>query len=148
MLTAEENERLTRVGRGTPMGELVRRFWLPFLQVSDIAEPDGPPVRVTLLGEQLVAFRDTCRTHRAHRPAVRSPLCQSFFRAQRRERPALHLPRLEIQRRRKMRRHAYGRCGERVQGQYPAHCLSRAGESGDPLDLHGTQGSNPGAAGI
>ena len=59
MLTAEENKRLTRVGRGTPMGELVRRFWLPFLQVSDIAEPDGPPVRVTLLGEQLVAFRDT-----------------------------------------------------------------------------------------
>jgi phthalate 4,5-dioxygenase len=59
MLTAEENERLTRVGRGTPMGELVRRFWLPFLQVADIAAPDGPPVRVTLLGEQLVAFRDT-----------------------------------------------------------------------------------------
>jgi phthalate 4,5-dioxygenase oxygenase subunit len=48
MLTAEENERLTRVGRGTPMGELVRRFWLPFLQVSDVAKPDGPPVRVTL----------------------------------------------------------------------------------------------------
>ena len=43
MLTAEENERLTRVGRETPMGELVRRFWLPFLQVSDVAEPDGPP---------------------------------------------------------------------------------------------------------
>jgi hypothetical protein len=42
MLTPEENDRLTRVGRGTPMGELVRRFWLPFLQVSDIAEPDGP----------------------------------------------------------------------------------------------------------
>jgi len=41
------------------MGELVRKFWLPFLQVSDVAEPDGPPVRVTLLGEQLVAFRDT-----------------------------------------------------------------------------------------
>ena len=39
MLTGEENERLTRVGRGTPMGELVRRFWLPFLQVSDLAEP-------------------------------------------------------------------------------------------------------------
>ena len=59
MLSAEENERLTRVGGGTPMRELVRRFWLPFLQVSDGAEPDGPPVRVTLLGEQLVAFRDT-----------------------------------------------------------------------------------------
>ncbi len=59
MLTTEENERLTKVGRGTPMGELVRRFWLPFLQVSDVAEPDGEPVRVTLLGERLVAFRDS-----------------------------------------------------------------------------------------
>ena len=59
MLTREENERLTRVGRGTPMGELVRRFWLPFLLESDLHEPDGPPVRVTLLGERLVAFRDT-----------------------------------------------------------------------------------------
>ena len=82
MLTAEENERLTRVGRGTPMGELVRRFWLPFLRVSDVAEPDGPPVRVTLLGEQLVAFSRHLRPHRTHRSLLRSPLCQSFFRAQ------------------------------------------------------------------
>src|SRR5499426_1586294 len=59
MLTREENERLTRVGRETPMGELVRRFWLPFLLESDLHEPDGEPVRVTLLGERLVAFRDT-----------------------------------------------------------------------------------------
>jgi phenylpropionate dioxygenase-like ring-hydroxylating dioxygenase large terminal subunit len=41
------------------MGELVRRFWLPFLLESDLREPDGPPVRVRLLGERLVAFRDT-----------------------------------------------------------------------------------------
>jgi phenylpropionate dioxygenase-like ring-hydroxylating dioxygenase large terminal subunit len=59
MLTREENERLTRVGRGTPMGELLRRFWLPFLLTSDLAEPDGAPVRVSLLGERLVAFRDS-----------------------------------------------------------------------------------------
>jgi phthalate 4,5-dioxygenase oxygenase subunit len=59
MLTTEENERLTRVGRGTPMGELVRRFWLPFLLDSDLSGPDCPPVRVTLLGERLVAFRDS-----------------------------------------------------------------------------------------
>jgi phthalate 4,5-dioxygenase len=59
MLTSQENERLTRVGRGTPTGELMRRFWLPFLLESDLHEADGPPVRVTLLGERLVAFRDT-----------------------------------------------------------------------------------------
>jgi phthalate 4,5-dioxygenase oxygenase subunit len=59
MLNHEENERLTRVGRGTPMGELIRRFWIPFLLETDLPEPDGPPVRVTLLGEKLVAFRDS-----------------------------------------------------------------------------------------
>ncbi|MGH7887353.1 MAG: Rieske 2Fe-2S domain-containing protein, partial [Candidatus Binatia bacterium] len=59
MLTRAENERLTRVGRGTPMGELMRRFWLPFLLESDLRERDGSPVRVTLLRERLVAFRDT-----------------------------------------------------------------------------------------
>ena len=59
MLNHEENERLTRVGRGTPIGELMRRFWMPFLVVSDLPEPDCPPIRVSLLGERLVAFRDT-----------------------------------------------------------------------------------------
>ena len=58
-MLAAENDRLTRVGRQTPMGELVRRFWIPFLQVTDLREPDGAPVRVTLLGEKLVAFRDS-----------------------------------------------------------------------------------------
>lgn len=59
MLTKEENERITRVGPGTPMGELFRRYWIPALLAEEIAEPDSPPVRVRLLGEDLVAFRDT-----------------------------------------------------------------------------------------
>src|SRR6185312_15772382 len=59
MLTPEDNELLVRTGRGTPMGNLLRRFWIPALLSSEIAEPDGPPVRVELLGERLVAFRDT-----------------------------------------------------------------------------------------
>ena len=59
MLSVEDNERLARVGRGTPMGSLMRRFWIPFMVQHDLPEPDGPPVRVTLLGESLVAFRDT-----------------------------------------------------------------------------------------
>jgi phthalate 4,5-dioxygenase oxygenase subunit len=50
---------LTRTGRGTPMGEAMRRYWLPALMSREIAEPDCPPVRVKLLGEDLVAFRDT-----------------------------------------------------------------------------------------
>ena len=59
MLSTEENEFLCRVGPGTPMGDLFRRYWNPFLLSSELREPDGPPVRVKLLGEELVAFRDT-----------------------------------------------------------------------------------------
>jgi phthalate 4,5-dioxygenase len=58
MLSAEENRRLTRVGSGTPMGEVMRRYWLPALLSSELL-PDGDPRRVSLLGERLVAFRDT-----------------------------------------------------------------------------------------
>jgi phenylpropionate dioxygenase-like ring-hydroxylating dioxygenase large terminal subunit len=59
MLSAEDNEVLTRVGPGTPMGNLLRRYWIPACLSSEIPEPDGPPARVRLLGEDLVAFRDT-----------------------------------------------------------------------------------------
>jgi len=59
MLTREENEKLTRIGPGTPMGSLVRRYWIPALFSHQLPEPDGEPVRVTLLCERLVAFRDS-----------------------------------------------------------------------------------------
>ena len=59
MLSAEDNEILTRVGPGTPMGNLLRRYWIPACLSSEIGQPDGPPARVRLLGEDLVAFRDT-----------------------------------------------------------------------------------------
>jgi len=59
MLSREENELLTRVGPGTPMGELMRRYWVPAVFSHQIERPDGPPVRVKLMGERLVAFRDS-----------------------------------------------------------------------------------------
>ena len=59
MLSLEENELLTQTSPGTPAGEYFRRFWLPALLASEVPTPDGPPVRVRLLGEDLVAFRDT-----------------------------------------------------------------------------------------
>lgn len=59
MLSAEDNELLTRTNAGTPMGELMRRFWVPCLMTEEIAEPDGEPVRITIMGEDLLAFRDT-----------------------------------------------------------------------------------------
>ena len=59
MLSREDNELLTRIGPGTPMGNLMRRYWIPALFSDQLPEPDGAPVRVKLLGEKLVAFRDT-----------------------------------------------------------------------------------------
>jgi phthalate 4,5-dioxygenase len=58
-MRAEENELLTRIGPGTPMGELFRRYWIPALFSDELPGPDCAPVRVRLLGEDLVAFRDT-----------------------------------------------------------------------------------------
>jgi len=57
--TTQDNERLTRVGPGTPMGQLLRRFWIPVLLPEELAQRDGPPLRVRVLGEDLVAFRDS-----------------------------------------------------------------------------------------
>jgi phenylpropionate dioxygenase-like ring-hydroxylating dioxygenase large terminal subunit len=59
MLTPQLNELLTRIGPRTRMGDLFRRYWLPALLAEEVPTPDGPPVRVRLLGEDLVAFRDT-----------------------------------------------------------------------------------------
>lgn len=55
-MNAAENERLTRVGPGTPMGELMREHWLPACLACELA-PGGAPLRLMLLGEKLVAFR-------------------------------------------------------------------------------------------
>ena len=89
MLTAEENAQLTRVGPGTLMGDLMRHYWIPVVQSSELIA-GGRPKRVKLLGEDLVAFRDPggraglvsefCAHRRASasgrsapRPAPRSP---------------------------------------------------------------------------
>ena len=59
MVTAVENETLTRISKGTPMGEYFRRFWHPAVLSEEIPAPDCPPVKVRLLGENLIAFRDS-----------------------------------------------------------------------------------------
>ena len=59
MLSAEQNKLLTRVGPASPMGVLLRAYWQPVLYSHELSEPDGPPVRDRLLGESLVAFRDS-----------------------------------------------------------------------------------------
>jgi phthalate 4,5-dioxygenase len=59
MLSREENELLTQTNQGTPAGNYFRRFWLPALLPSELPSSDCAPVRVRLLGEDLIAFRDT-----------------------------------------------------------------------------------------
>ncbi|HUZ78192.1 MAG TPA: Rieske 2Fe-2S domain-containing protein [Chloroflexota bacterium] len=59
MLNPEENTLLCRVGPGTPMGNLMREYWIPAVRSEELPAPDCAPLRVRLLGEDLVAFRDT-----------------------------------------------------------------------------------------
>ena len=61
---------LVRTGPGTPTGNLLRRYWVPVMLGSEIAEPDGPQIRVQIMGEKLLAFRDT-----QGRPGLISEFC-------------------------------------------------------------------------
>jgi phthalate 4,5-dioxygenase len=59
MLKKEQNEFVTQTGPGTPMGEMFRCYWLPILLPEELPENDCPPIRVKLLSERLIAFRDS-----------------------------------------------------------------------------------------
>jgi phthalate 4,5-dioxygenase oxygenase subunit len=59
MLNAQENELLCRVEGDAPMGQIMRRHWMPAALSEELPEPDCDPVRVRLLGEDLLAFRDS-----------------------------------------------------------------------------------------
>jgi phthalate 4,5-dioxygenase oxygenase subunit len=75
MLGREDNELLCRVGPDTPTGTLLRHYWIPALLSSELPGPDCPPVRVRLLGENLIGFRVTSgkvgliQSHCPHRGA-------------------------------------------------------------------------------
>ncbi len=59
MLSQRDNELLCRIGPGTLMGNLFRQYWLPAIKSDELPSPDCPPVRIKLLGEELIAFRTT-----------------------------------------------------------------------------------------
>ncbi len=59
MLRAEDNALITRTGPNTPMGNLMRQYWFPALLSAELPSPDSDPVRVRVLGEDLIAFRDS-----------------------------------------------------------------------------------------
>mgnify|MGYP006221995813 CR=1 FL=1 len=56
MLSNEDNQLVTNIEQGSPMGEVFRRFWLPLMLAEELPTPDCEPVRVTILGEKLIAF--------------------------------------------------------------------------------------------
>ena len=96
MLTAETNERLARVGPGTPGGELLRRYWLPLRPYAKLLSE--PVMKVRLLGEDLVLFRTLKGRDRAHRRQVRPPLDGPAMGHTGRRRVALLVPRLALRR--------------------------------------------------
>jgi phthalate 4,5-dioxygenase len=85
MLRKEQNDLLTKTGAGTPMGELFRRAWQPVLLADELPENECPPVRVKILSERLLAFRDSdgrlglidefCAHRRCGSAATRSRAC-------------------------------------------------------------------------
>ncbi len=133
----DQNEQLTRTGPGTLLGDYLRRYWIPALLADELPEPDCPPVRVQLLSEKLVAFRDTdgrlglLDEFCAHRGRV------AVVRPERGVRPALPLPRLEVRRDRSVRRPAVRGGGDRPAAAHPAEELSVPRARGRDLDLHG-----------
>jgi phthalate 4,5-dioxygenase len=70
MMDKATSELLIRTGPNTPMGKLMRRYWVPVMSSSEIAEADGPQVRIQIMGEKLLAFRDT-----EGRPGLISEFC-------------------------------------------------------------------------
>ena len=143
MLSAEDNRLLTQSGSGTPMGELLRRFWLPVLLSEELPEADGVPKKTTVMGEELLAFRDTrgrigvIDQHCPHRGA------NLWLGRNEDVRYSLRLPRLEVRRRRTLRRHADLLSRPRRQGQDPHQGLSGARAGRDDLGLHGAARAHP-----
>jgi phthalate 4,5-dioxygenase oxygenase subunit len=62
-MNKEQADLLVHTGPGTSMGQLMRRYWVPVMLSSEIEQPDCAPVRVEILGEKLLAFRDSAGTH-------------------------------------------------------------------------------------
>ena len=139
MLTAARNEMLTRVGPGTPMGELLRRYWFPVAGASELDKAPIKPVR--LLGEDLVLYKDLSGRFGLvdrHCPHRRADLVLWLGRG---ERHPLQLSRLADGRARPLHRAALRGCRPSEsarQGALRHHRLSGARARRSPVGLHGT----------
>ena len=90
MLTAEQNEMLTRVGPGTPAGELLRRYWHPIAIAADLSD-ENPVKFVRILGEDLVLFQSKKGEHGSSGGPLFSPRRFAFLRQSRRTRHRMRL---------------------------------------------------------
>ena len=95
MLTAEENELLTRVGPGTPAGELLRRYWHPVAIATDLSA-ENPTKFVRILGEDLVLFQKHQRRSGSFGGSLLASRRFAFLRQSRGARHRLCLSRLAL----------------------------------------------------
>ena len=146
MTTANEGMELTRVGPGTPMGELMRCYWIPAAMSSELVR-DGAPMRLMLLGEKLIAFRDSAgrvgvMDHRCpHR-------CASLFLGRNEEGGhSLRLSRLEVRRRRQLPGYAEP-AATGLQAEGEGEGLQGGGARRRRVGLHGLACRGAAAAGV
>ena len=142
-MKAEQNELLTRIGPGTPCGALLRSYWQPVALVDEFDPALDPrmaqrPVKaVRVLGQDLVLFRNAQGALGPARSRLPAPRRRPVLRPQRRRRPALPLPRLEVRRRRRLPGNAgRARRQQAVRARAPAQ-LPGAGEERHPVRLAG-----------
>ena len=98
MLSREDNELLCRIGPGTPMGDLMRQYWMPALLVDELPEPGLPAAARAPAGREPHRLPRHLRQGRPHPERLPAPRRLAVLRPQRGRRPALRLPRLEVRR--------------------------------------------------
>ena len=147
MLSTQENAELTQVGPGTPMGDLMRRYWHPIAATAELDE--RPTKAVRLMGEDLVLYRDKSGTLGLIERACPAPPRRSLLRHTGGARSALHVPRLDDGRDRPVHRAALRGDrppGRTLQGEGEDRGLPRAGDGGARFRLHGPAAHSPAAA--
>ena len=133
MLTREENIELTRVGAGTPCGELMRRYWHPVYPEALLLE--NPVAKVRILGEDLVLYRDRGGRLGLIGQSLSAPRDQPRARHPGSRRPALLLSRLALQRRGPLHRTAAGAARGHVQRQAPHQSVPGRGDGRPDLGV-------------
>ncbi len=143
MLTHDENQLLCRVEGNAPMGQHMRRHWLPACLIEEVGEADGTPVREKMLGEDLVAFRDKPTAGWASSANTARTGAHRCARPQRGVRAALPLSRLEDGRRRQCRRDAVRASRIATGGEGEARRLPDARGRRLRVGVHGSAGTMP-----